>query len=226
MVANASRFVTATDLGPVPVPAPGLISGGYRLSLDGLTYDVRSIDGHCSEVCDECGFDGGLLGHADVVRRYQDLPEEWAVLFRQREEALLRQRPKPGVWCGFEYAHHFAVGLRWLAGILEGSEAPAGAPPAADPANHGDDCHQWSGADVIDRIAEGASVILPYARRHQAGEQPTPGAVSFGAFDLSMAVALRHGVHDSEHHVLDVRRGVATLKLARGHSALKEHHRT
>ena len=73
---------------------------------------------------------------------------------------------------------------------------------------------------VIEHIEAGVSAMLPFARRHEAGEQPAHSAVSFGAFELSLGTALRHGVHDSEHHLFDVRRGVAALKLTQGHSAL------
>ena len=77
-----------------------------------MAYDVRLIDGQCYEICDECGFDGSLLSDSDVVTRYQDLPRQWAVLLSQGEEVLLRQRPKPTTWRGFEYAHHFALDVR------------------------------------------------------------------------------------------------------------------
>jgi hypothetical protein len=188
-----------------------------------VPYDVRLIDGQCSEICDECGFDGSLLSDADVVMRYQDLPRQWAVLLSQGEEVLLRQRPKPTSWCGFEYARHFAVGLRWLADILGGVATPAPAPPTDDPAGHGDLCREWSRVMLIERIDAGVSAMLPFACRHEAVRQPGANAVSFGAFELSLGTALRHGIHDSEHHVLDVRRGVAALKLALGQSALTVH---
>jgi hypothetical protein len=184
------------------------------------------IDGQCSEVCDECGFDGSLLSDVEVVTRYQDLPRQWDLLLGQGEEALLRRRPKPTIWCGFEYAHHIAVGLRWLADGLRGTATPAPAPPTDDPDRHEDLCQEWSRAVIIERIEAGVSAMLPFARRHEANEQPGPSAVSFGAFELTMRTALRHGVHDSEHHVLDVRRGVAALKLALGQSALTEHRST
>jgi hypothetical protein len=185
-----------------------------------VPYDVRLIDGQCSEICDECGFDGSVLSDVEVVRRYQDLPRQWDLLLSQGEEALLRRRPKPTIWCGFEYAHHIAVGLRWFADVLEGTAAPAPAPPTDDPDRHDDPCREWTRALLIDHIETGLSALLPFAHRHEADQQPGQSAVSFGAFELSLAVALRHGVHDSEHHVLDVRRGVAALKLALGHSAL------
>ena len=185
-----------------------------------MPYDVRLIDGQCSEICDECGFDGSLLSDVEVVRCYQDVPRQWGLLLSQREEALLRQRPKPTIWCGFEYAHHIAVGLRWFADVFEGKATPAPAPPTDDPDRHEDPCREWSHAMVIERIEAGVSAMLPFARRHEAGEEPAHSSVSFGAFELSLGTALRHGVHDSEHHLLDVRRGVAALKLTQGHSAL------
>ena len=188
-----------------------------------MPYDVRLIDGQCSEICDECGFDGILLSDVEVVRRYQDLPRQWDLLLSQGEGALLRRRPKPTIWCGFEYAHHIAVGLRWFAEVLEGTATPAPAPPTDDPDRHEDPCQEWTRAMVIDHIEAGVSAMLPFVRRHEAHEQPGPSAVSLGAFELSLGTAVRHGVHDSEHHVLDVRRGVAALKLELGHSALTEH---
>ena len=187
-----------------------------------MPYDVRLIGGQCSEICDECGFDGSLLSDVDLVRRYQDLPRQWDLLLSQGEEALLRRRPNPTIWCGFEYAHHIGVGLHWLADVLEGTATPAPAPPTDDPDHHDDPCREWARAMLVDHIEAGVSVLLPLARRHGPGEQLGPSAVSFGAFELDLGTALRHGVHDSEHHVLDVRRGLATLKLALGHSAVTE----
>ena len=101
--------------------------------------------------------------------------------------------------CGFEYAHHTAVGLRWFADVLEGTASPAPAPPTEDPDRHEDPCREWSRAMVIDHIEAGVSAMLPSVRRHEAGDQPGPSAVSFGAFELSRGTALRHGLHDSEH---------------------------
>jgi len=188
-----------------------------------VPYDVRLICGQCSEICDECGFDGSLLSDVEVVRRCQDLPRQWDLLLSQGEEALLRRRPKPTIWCGFEYAHHIGAGLRWLADMLQGTVTPAPAPPTDDPNGHEDPCREWTRAVVIEHIETGVSAVLPFARRHEAGERPGPSAVSFGAFELGLGTALRHGVHDSEHHVLDVRRGVAALKLTLGRGALTEH---
>jgi hypothetical protein len=187
-----------------------------------VPYDVRLIDGECTEICDECGFDGSLLSDFEVVRRYQNLARQWDLLLAQGEEAFLRRRPKPTIWCGFEYGQHVGAGLRWFADVLRGSATPAPAPPTDDPGRYEDPCREWSRAMIIDQIEAGVSFVLPFAGQ-ELGEQPGPRAVSFGAFDLRLGTAVRHGVHDSEHHMLDVRRGVAALKLVRGRSALNQH---
>ena len=187
-----------------------------------MVYDVRIIGGQHSEFCDECGFDGSLVQSEDLVSSYKDLAGQWSYLLSQYPETLLRQRPMPTVWCGFEYAHHLAVALRWFAGIIDGTTVAAPAPPTDDPTRHPDDCHDWSRAMLVGLISDGASAVLLSANVDEAGTVQAAEPISFGAFRLSLGTALRHGIHDSEHHVLDVRRGMATINLALGRSALRE----
>ena len=80
----------------------------------------------------------------------------------------------------------------------------------------------WSRAMLVGGISDGASAVLLSASVDEAGIMHGPEPISFGVFQLNLGTALRHGVHDSEHHVLDVRRGMATINLALGHSALRE----
>ena len=98
----------------------------------------------------------------------------------------------------------------------------APAPPTDDPTRNPDDCHDWSRAMLVGLISDGASAVLLSANVDEAGTVHAAEPISFGAFRLSLGTALRHGIHDSEHHVLDVRRGMATINLALGRSALRE----
>jgi hypothetical protein len=187
-----------------------------------VAYDVRVIEGQDSEYCDECGFDGSLVQTEHIVGRYKALAEQWSCLIAKYPETLLRQRPTPGVWCGFEYANHFAIALHWLALVIDGTTAPVPAPPTDDPTRHPDNCLEWSPDMLMGCIRDGANAVLGSAYLDATETLRRAELISFGHFRLKVATALRHGLHDSEHHVLDVRRGMARINLTLGHSALRE----
>ena len=88
-------------------------------------YRVLAVDGDFLEVCDECGFDGGMWDLPAVVAAFRALPDRWAVLLGQ-DEALVRARPEPDTYCAVEYAQHIIdaiAEIEWAASVFAESNS-------------------------------------------------------------------------------------------------------
>lgn len=173
------------------------------------------------EVCDECGFNGALVDIQKVPAALSRVRDEWAFLL-EVDEALLRARPAPATWCGVEYGRHTASALRaveWGARqIAKGvspdwRRLPDELPPDATSDNHG--CESVGATDTLADLQGAVDSLVLFTGSLSAPEL-TAEADYGGGLLLSTSGVIRHGLHDAEHHVLDVRRGIARLLLFNG----------
>lgn len=157
-----------------------------------MTYGLRLLDAALVELCDECGFDSRHLAdeEAGVAAAFEAL-----ALLQQRE--LMSARPHPDTWSGAEYTEHIIEGA---SSVLQHVGAALGEPPAPAPESPDLDS---VGAAVLGRIKS-----LTAAQRMVA--------CPFMGVPTTVEGLLRHLIHDVEHHVLDVKRGLAALSLAEG----------
>ena len=160
-------------------------------NLPGM-YQWHAIDGRMVELCDECGFDAReLAGGRDEARRL------WAAydhLARRAERPDADRPPGPGVWSAREYVEHCVqVGGAILSMACEAAGRPAPEAPG-DLAG----C-----ADLAERL------VPSFDDRERA-------ALLRGAYrqDVTVEWLVRHLLHDTEHHVLDVRRNGAAFAMA------------
>jgi len=182
---------------------------------------MLSVGGDFHEVCDECGFHGGTLDPSATVARMRALPDRWSEVMSQ-DEALLRARPEPDTWCAVEYAQHVInaiASIEWGARLFAAGRAPDwdelsedSLPGAFEHATH--DCGRFELADTLESLTVVANSMAAFAESLTPEEQAVV-AVYADDWVINTTAVIRHALHDAEHHVLDVRRGIARQQLRR-----------
>lgn len=173
------------------------------------------------EVCDECGFDGGLVDMNAAAAMLRSLGERWTSAFSYSDERL-RSRPAPETWCAVEYAQHttFAIGaIEWAAReFVEGrspdwAQEPKGLAGQFEHDTH--ECEQFEIAATLDALGSAATSMAALAMSLTPEDQARTATYANGLV-INTAAVVRHALHDAEHHLLDIRRGIARLQLSRG----------
>ena len=182
---------------------------------------MLSVGGDFHEVCDECGFHGGTLDPSATVARMRALPDRWSEVMSQ-DEALLRARPEPDTWCAVEYAQHVInaiASIEWGARIFAAGRSPDwdelsedSLPGVFEHPTH--DCTRFDIADTLESLGAVARSMADFAESLTPDEQVVV-AVYAEDWVINTTAVLRHALHDAEHHVLDVRRGIARQQLRR-----------
>ena len=123
-------------------------------------------------------------------------------------------------WCVIEYAAHTAWVMRaieWAARKFVNGESPDWSTSVPDPlgdataTNH--NCEGRTLDDTLQELDEAVMSLAAFANGLRS-EELTRTADYGGGLVLTTGAVLRHALHDAEHHVLDIRRGVARLLLA------------
>ncbi|MBS2939242.1 DinB family protein [Nocardioides sp. J2M5] len=162
-----------------------------------MTYTWHDVDGRMAEICDQCGFDAReIRGNADEAAR---LDAAYAALERSLDHPDAARRPAPETWSAREYVDHCVevgdVMLGWVADLARG-DAPGTTPTGT----------------LTDLAALRAAVreVVPGLTDEQRGR------LLVGEYrqDVPVEWLLRHLLHDTEHHVLDVRCGHAAIARA------------
>lgn len=154
-----------------------------------MSYGWRTTETGVVELCDECGFDA-----RDVVDQTAGLHAAIADLQRLSMLPHAERRPEPDTYSAREYAEH---GREVTMAILGYVAQVTGRPLARDAASVGE-C-----ANVLDDVLE---ELAPQERDLTLSDvYPS---------DVSVDWLLAHLHHDLEHHVLDVRRGLARIAMS------------
>ena len=182
-------------------------------------YRIVPLAGDYIEICDECGFNGALVDMGEASAALRSLGDRWASVFSHAEE-LVRRRPAPETWCAVEYAQHsaFAIGaIEWAAGEFvagrspDWTQEPKGLAGQFEHEVH--DCERFELATTLDILKTAAQSLAAYATSLTPDEQDRTADYGDGLVINTVAV-VRHALHDSEHHLLDIRRGIAGMQLA------------
>jgi hypothetical protein len=188
-------------------------------------YRFVRLGSELVEVCDECGFNGALVGVREVSDRLERVHDAWSSMLSW-DESLLRTRPAPATWCAIEYGQHTAWALRaieWAASLFVDGASPDWAQHPADPLgdaaedNHA--CGSSGLAATLDDLQLAARSLASLAGSLSAPELAAIADYGGGLL-INTGAVLRHALHDAEHHVLDVRRGYARLLLKSAPGAL------
>ena len=168
--------------------------------------------------CGECGFSDQSVSPADAIatlrkfgRRYQAPLSRF--LPGEDGDALLRQRPAPGVWSALEYAAHVRDVFAWYDERVRRSlteDRPSYEGPDPDEAAEAGRYNELDPAAVAAELAANAEQLAntleavpddAWDRVHlRRGE---PRTVLFSA---------RRAVHEGNHHLLDIGRGLRTVR--------------
>jgi hypothetical protein len=182
-------------------------------------YRILSVGSDFHEICDECGFNGGTLDLAATVARFRSLADRWSVVMSQDEERL-RARPEPDTWCAVEYAQHVVSaisGIEWAAHEFAAGRSPNwdeepedSLPGVFDHDTH--DCDRFEIAETLESLGAVARSMATFAESLTPEEQAQI-AVYYKDQVINTTAVIRHALHDAEHHLLDIGRGMARQQL-------------
>ncbi len=180
---------------------------------------MLSVGSDFHEICDECGFHGGTLDSSAAVARIRALPGRWSDVMSQDEERL-RARPEPDTWCAVEYAQHVInaiASIEWAARVFAAGRSPDwdelsqdSLPGVFEHDTHA--CDRFDIADTLESLGAVARSMATFAESLTPEEQVVV-AVYLEGWVINTTAVIRHALHDAEHHLLDVRRGIARQQL-------------
>jgi hypothetical protein len=137
-----------------------------------------------------------------------------------QDEERLRARPEPETWCAVEYAQHVVsaiVGIEWAARLFATGRSPDWdkLPEDSLPGVFEHDAHDCGRFDVAETLGSLGGVAMSMAAFAESltPEEQVATAVYFDEQVLNTTAVIRHALHDAEHHLLDVRRGIARQQL-------------
>ena len=168
--------------------------------------------------CEECGFDDEAMDRAEAPAALRAFAKRYrAPLSRflpgEDGDAVVRQRPAPDTWSALEYAAHmrdvFDNYDRWVRQIL-GEDRPVldGLPPdelAVERRYNEDDP-----AAVAEALAGNAERLAATFEGVPAGAWDRIG-VRRGE-ERSVDLHARRAVHEGNHHLLDIGRGLRAVR--------------
>jgi glycine/D-amino acid oxidase-like deaminating enzyme len=168
--------------------------------------------------CSECGFSEESVTMADAVaalrkfgRRYQAPLTRF--LSGEDGDALLRQRPAPGVWSALEYAAHVRDVYAWYDERVRRSLAedrPVIEGPGPDEAAEAGRYNELDPKTVTQELAANAERLA--ATLEVVPEESWERVhVRFGA-ERSVLFTARRAVHEGNHHLLDIGRGLRAVR--------------
>ena len=168
--------------------------------------------------CDECGFVDESVTMADAVAALRGFGRRYrAPLTRflpgEDGDAVLRERPGPGVWSALEYAAHVGEVFRnydeWVRRSL-GEDDPVIVAPSPDEAAEAGRYNEADPAAVADAIAQHADALA--ATFEGVPEDAWDrGHVRRGQH-RSVLFTARRAVHEGNHHLLDIGRGMRAVR--------------
>ena len=168
--------------------------------------------------CEECGFELDALAPADVPAALRAFAKRYrAPLSRflpgEDGDAVVRQRPAQGTWSALEYAAHmrdvFDNYDRWVRQILaEDRPVLEGLPPdeLAEERRYNED----DPAAVAEALAANAERLAATFDAVPAGAWGRVG-VRRGE-ERSVDLHARRAVHEGNHHLLDIGRGLRAVR--------------
>ena len=164
------------------------------------------------EHCDACGFDGATYSDPDLLQSLRTLGDRW----RQQLAAAgtyLRVRPEPTTWSAIEYAAHSRdVTALHVYGVEQAltEDEPRYPPISDDVLNHAVSAYgEAEPNDVADELTEAACRLAQLA--DSAGTGAWTRGLTVGETRSDVRRLLEHALHDSQHHLDDVERGLTTL---------------
>ncbi len=171
--------------------------------------------------CDECGFDYEALEPAAIPAAIRSFAKRYrAPLSRflpgEDGDSLVRQRPEPDTWSALEYAAHIRDVFINYAGWIEltiTEDRPAlegpGPEELAKLRNYNDD----DPAVVVGAVADNAERLAAVVQAVPDDGWERVGLR--GDHERSVLLSARRAVHEGSHHLLDIGRGLRSIREQR-----------
>ena len=171
--------------------------------------------------CPECGFDYESLAPADIPAAIRAFARRFrAPLTRflpgEDGDALVRRRPSPSTWSALEYAAHvrdvFGNYGRWIRQTLA-EDRPVLEGPGPDELAAGGRYNDQDPVAVADALAANAEGLAAAVEA-----VPDDGWDRVGlrrGEERSVLFSSRRAVHEGNHHLLDIGRGLRALREQR-----------
>jgi hypothetical protein len=166
------------------------------------------------EACAACGFDGASYDDRSLLAALRTLGQSWRTLMNACGRSL-RVRPEPEVWSAIEYAAHSRdVTALHAFGVEQALTTEEPIFPAID----GEDLIQSAAASyrhanpvqVVDGLEGEATRMARLAG--DAGTQVWSRGLTIGGSRMDVRRLLEHALHDSVHHLDDVKRGLSMIQ--------------
>lgn len=164
------------------------------------------------ETCAACDFDGAHYDDAALLAAIRDLGPRWRALLADAGD-YLRIRPAPEVWSALEYTAHSrditAIHAFGVEHALTNDEPVL--PPLDGDALMASAAADYNAEDVtatLDGLAAETTKLASNAETDSNWER----GLTVGDSRMSVRGMLEHALHDSTHHLVDVRRGLEQLR--------------
>lgn len=171
-----------------------------------------------TDVCDECGFDYSSISPAEAPAAIRGFGRRFrAPLTRflpgEDGDALVRARPSEGVWSALEYAAHVRDVFAWYDERVRRSlvgDRPSYEGPDPDKAAVEGNYNAADPVAVADELATNAEAFAVTLESLTDDEWES---VHLRRGEERVVVfAARKAVHEGNHHLLDIGRGMRTLR--------------
>jgi DinB superfamily len=166
------------------------------------------------ERCSACGFDGSVYDDTSLVDSIIGLGSGWRALLIEAAPEL-RVRPEPETWSALEYAAH----SRDITALhVFGVEQALTEDEPSYPAIEADTLIESSATTYHDEDPDAVVAQLDREARRLGASAADAGAarwsrgITIGDERSTVRRLLEHALHDSLHHLDDVKRGLKALR--------------
>jgi hypothetical protein len=168
------------------------------------------------EQCDACDFDGATYGPISLLDAIRELGPQWRHILLDAGDEL-RLRPAPQTWSALEYAAHSRdVTALHVFGVEQALTIDEPRFPEID------------GAALVERASERYASEDPNVVGNELEDQTQKLAdlaaasgpaswsrgITVGDSHSDVRFLLEHALHDSHHHLVDVKNGLVVLRTS------------
>ncbi len=169
--------------------------------------------------CPECGLVYETMPVEEAVTAIRRFGRRYRApltrLLPGEDESILRTRPAPETWSALEYAAHvrdvFANYAGWV-GLMLAEDTPALEAMVPDEAVVARAYNEQIPAEVVIELADRAEELATTFEGATDGGWRRTGI--HGDHEHSVEFLARHAVHEGSHHLLDIGRGLRTVRSA------------
>lgn len=161
------------------------------------------------ETCAACAFDAGEYDLRDTLNTLQALPAMWEQTTDGVKEDVLLTRPNLDVWSAAEYTAHSADVVEVMGRLLHGLLTFDDLEVEAVPERHAPDVSDGHDA-AHRRLVTNVERLLARARR-VTDDADWRRAATIAGDVVDGDWVIRHAVHDTTHHLMDIGRGLHAL---------------